>query len=264
MPLTLQELSEKYNISPSSITSNFTRTKETIAKKYGVTIEKIGRGKSAVYQIVNFAKTDPNRAVTLYQSTEKNPIPVELATSLSGLNFITFLGIIFSPQRVFRGSLSDMLKYLEVKPTPESIAAMRTILQDLNEQDYIMYMEDRTDPNYFMAGVLHKTETDLEVEIGLLTGIKQLVEENKKTSWVSFFKTFLAVNVLDSPVTIAQIAEMTGLSEYKARECLKFFSDKNLLLKSKNCSYNPITKEIKCHGQDIDLNAIKIAELSKN
>ena len=65
MPLTLQELSEKYNISPSSITSNFTRTKETIAKKYGVTIEKIGRGKSAVYQIVNFAKTDPNRAVTL-------------------------------------------------------------------------------------------------------------------------------------------------------------------------------------------------------
>jgi hypothetical protein len=35
----------------------------------------------------------------------------------------------------------------------------------LAEKDYIMFLEDKTDPSYFMAGILHKTETDMELEI---------------------------------------------------------------------------------------------------
>lgn len=97
MTLTLTELAEKYNLSEASITRNFLRTKESIEKKYGVKVEKIGRGQKALYQIADFDHIDPSRAVTLYKSMEKNSVPSSIAAGLLDLNFLIFIGIVSSP-----------------------------------------------------------------------------------------------------------------------------------------------------------------------
>ena len=47
--MTLEELAKKYNIKESTIKKNFSRTQETIIKKYGVKIIKEGRGDKAIY-----------------------------------------------------------------------------------------------------------------------------------------------------------------------------------------------------------------------
>ena len=57
--LSAQEVVDMYHVSLSSLQTNFHRTKEGIWKKYGATIEKVGRGKSAQYHIVNFSYQDP-------------------------------------------------------------------------------------------------------------------------------------------------------------------------------------------------------------
>lgn len=57
------------------------------------------------------------------------------------------------------------MKYLELEPKVEDIELMRQILTALADNDYIMYMEDNTDPLYFLAGVKRKAEKELTLEI---------------------------------------------------------------------------------------------------
>lgn len=62
--MSLEELCSKYNIAQSSVLTKFKRTQETILKKYGVNIIKVGRGSSAEY----LESLDNNtRAMTLYK-----------------------------------------------------------------------------------------------------------------------------------------------------------------------------------------------------
>jgi hypothetical protein len=97
MTLTITELADKYNLTENTISKNFPKVKEKLEKKHGITIEKIGRGQSAQYVITDFEHSDPNRAVTLYKSMEKNKIPSVIAAGLLDLNFLIFIGIVSSP-----------------------------------------------------------------------------------------------------------------------------------------------------------------------
>ena len=57
------------------------------------------------------------------------------------------------------------MKYLELEPKAEDIDKMRQILTNLAKNDYILYMEDNTDPMYFLAGIKRKAEKELVLEI---------------------------------------------------------------------------------------------------
>ena len=65
--MTLEELCAKYNVSQSSVLTKFKRTQESILKRYGVNIVKMGRGSSAEYLESLDANT---RAMTLYEEQE--------------------------------------------------------------------------------------------------------------------------------------------------------------------------------------------------
>ena len=95
--LTAAEVSERYEVALSTLKKNPTRTFEMIAKKYGVTLRKEGRGENTRYYIENINYIDPTRALTLYQSLEKNLIPAKAAAGLLDINFLVFIGIITSP-----------------------------------------------------------------------------------------------------------------------------------------------------------------------
>jgi predicted DNA-binding protein YlxM (UPF0122 family) len=65
--MSLEELCKKYNVSSSSVKTQFKRTQESILKKYGVHIIKMGRGTAAEY----LESLDTNtRAMTLYEEQE--------------------------------------------------------------------------------------------------------------------------------------------------------------------------------------------------
>lgn len=252
--MTAQEVADKYRISLSSLTSNFPRSQEAIYKKYGVKLEKIGRGKSAQYHVTSFNHSDPSRAITLYQSLENNMVSASAAAGLLDIHFLVFIGIVSSPQRAFRGSYIDLLNYLDLKPTSEAIDQIRIILQNLANKDYIMYMEDKTNNMYFMAGILKKAEDDMELEIEAILSFKKLVEKTRK-SWIPLMQVYLALHFIQQPCTLKELSEITGLSEYKVRDSLSIFEQNNIILKNTVVHKDPITQSYYCLGTNIDINA---------
>lgn len=254
--MTAEELSAKYNIALSTLKRNFARSQESLKKKYGITIEKTGRGDATLYTIKDFSRVDPSRAVTLYESIETNLVPASIAAGLLDVHFLVFIGIISSPQRSFRGSYVDLLKYLEIEPiTKETIAQAKEVLVALAEKDYIMYMEDKTDPMYFMAAILRKTESDMELEIAAILNFKHFVEGTRK-QWIPLMKVYLALHVLQQPCTIKKIADITGLTEYKVRDSLTILVEHNVILKEKVIHQDPISQNFYCLGTQIDINAL--------
>ena len=65
--MSLEELCEKYKVSQSSVLTKFKRTQESILKKYGVNIIKVGRGAAAEY-LESLDNT--TRAMTLYEEQD--------------------------------------------------------------------------------------------------------------------------------------------------------------------------------------------------
>ena len=250
--LTAQEVSDRYEVALSTLKKNPTRTFEMIAKKYGITLRKEGRGENTRYYIENVDYIDPTRALTLYQSLEKNLIPAKAAAGLLDINFLVFIGIITSPQRAFRGSYLDLMKYLELEPKIEDIELMRQILTTLANNDYIMYVEDNTDPLYFLAGVKRKAEKELTLEIETIIKFQKYVEGTRK-SWIPLMKTYLALFVVQQPCTIKQLSECTGLTEYKIRDSLNILEAHDVILKKREIVKDCFSECYYCIGTNIGI-----------
>ena len=125
-----QEIVDKYQVSLTTLKRNFTQCQKSIEKKFGVRLSKEGRGANTYYYIEDFSHTDPSRALTLYESLETNLVPMDLAVGLLDINFLTFIGIVSSPQRSFRGSYLDLLKYIDIQATSaEDIQKIKEVLQ---------------------------------------------------------------------------------------------------------------------------------------
>ena len=249
---TAEEIAERYNVALSTLKKNPARTFEAIKKKYGIGLRKEGRGADVKYYIENCDYVDMNRAVSLYQSLEDNLIPARAAAGLIDINFLVFIGIVSSPQRVFRGSYIDLLKYLELEPKAEEIPLLRDILTTLEKKDFIMYKEDSTDPMYFMAAIKRKTEKEMHLEIEAILKFQKFVENSRK-SWIPLMKIYLALHVLDQPCTTQELMECTGLTEYKVRDSLSILEKNNVILKQREVVRDIITKEYYCIGSTIDI-----------
>ena len=248
--LTIEEVSERYEVAISTLKKNPSRTFEMIRKKYGVSLRKEGRGGNAVFYIENVDYIDPSRALTLYQSLEKNFIPAKAAASLLDINFLVFIGIITSPQRAFRGSYLDLMKYLELEPNINNVETMRQVLTSLADNNYIIYVEDDTDPLYFLAGVKRKVEKELVLEIETILKFQQYVEGTRK-SWIPLMKVYLALFVVQQPCTIKQLSNCTGLTEYKVRDSLSILEKHNVILKKREVVKDHFSECYYCLGTNI-------------
>ena len=255
--MTIEELADTYGLSVSSIQSNFPRTQKTIFKRTGDIIEKEGRGKNARYIIQDMSRNDPNRAVTVFQSQETNRMPMASAVGLMDIHFFTFISIVASPQSTFRGSYYDLLKYMDIEATPEDAGVIRQVLQNLADKNFIMFIEDDSVPNdpYFMAGIRHKAEKEMNLEIGTLLRLQAIARESKKKSWIPLMKTYIAVMMLQQPCTIKGLSELTGLSDYKVRDCLVALEQDNILVRDKAYETDASGAFRYCVGQNVLLNA---------
>ena len=253
--MTLEEVSEKYNVAQSSLTNAFPRTQKSILKKYGIKIVKEGRGKNAVYTEVF---EDDRRALTMYDET-KNTIIINNETfKLMNWDFMVFLAIVMTPMFVFRGSYEDFLKYVEINVNNNNIIALKNALNRLTERDFISYNVDKTNDKYFIAALYRKVEEDMQIGIDMVRTCKLLAEKHKKRSWVPLLKTWLSINVLaeSQPYTIKSIEIMTGLSAYQIRQATNILEESNIFKTSKAYS-----SSIKCLGTNVDLNIEEFYEI---
>lgn len=252
---TAEQIANQYGFEISTLKDHFSRVQKSIYKKYGIMIDKMGRGEKTQYYIKDISLEDNNRAPTIFQSKEQNIIYPRTAASLDNLYLLTFIGIVVSPQRVFRGSYMSLLSYLELPISAQNIFEIKQVLAELEKRNLIMFAQDKTDSNYFMAGIVRRAEIEMAFDIKLLSYFKSLVE-NRKKSWIPIMKVYLAVNTLRQPCSTQQIARITGLSEYKIRDCLKILAQNNFI--SKRTIYEKEDEEtFYCKGTQIDINAFK-------
>lgn len=247
--MTAQELSQKYGISENSILTNFPRAQKSIIKKYQIKIEKEGRGQAATYLEIPLVN---DRAMSMYEETKDNFALDSASFALTSADFCCLVAIILTPMMVFRGSFKDFCHYMQINDSKENIAVIKEALTRLDSQDYINFVIDKTDNNYFAAILYRKAEQDMQVGIDMVKNCKKIADEYNKRSWVPLLKTWLGVQLAaeNQPFTIAELEAITGLSKYQITESKKLLESNDMFKTSK--AYKSYCR---CIGQNVDLNA---------
>ena len=237
--MTLKEVTTKYNISESSLQQNFKKTQKSIMKKYGVIINKSGRGASAIYTEEIIRSEADTRALTMYEETKENiSMESEMFNTLVDWDFIVLLAILTTPLLVFRGNYTQFLEYVKIKPNPDNIQKLKDTLDDLSKKNIILYtLDTSTDDGYFIASIYKKVENEMQIGIEMIKKCKELADKNNMqyNGWSKLLKTWLGVQILykRQPYTMKELSEVTGLPESTLRKCGKilekdyvFYTDK--------------------------------------
>lgn len=247
--MTAQELCQKYGISENYLARNFPTVQKSIIKKHQIKIEKKGRGQAAIYLEIPLVN---DRAMSMYEETKDNFALDSASFALTSADFCCLVAIILTPMMVFRGSFRDFCHYMQINDSKENIAAIKEALTRLDSQDYINFVIDKTDNNYFAAILYRKAEQDMQVGIDMVKNCKKIADEHNKRSWVPLLKTWLGVQLAaeNQPFTIAELEAITGLSKYQITESKKLLESNDMFKTSKAYqSYH------RCIGQNVDLNA---------
>jgi hypothetical protein len=174
------------------------------------------------------------------------------SVKLPNWEFLVFLAIVTTPMFVFRGSYEDFLNYVQIKINNSNLQYLKEALESLEQRDIINYIVDKTNKNYFIAGIYRKVEEDMKIGIEMVKECKRLQEKYNKQSFVPLLKTWIGVQMLieNQPFTTKDLINITGLSEYSVRESHKILKESNIYKSSK--AYGSIEH---CVGLCAELNA---------
>lgn len=251
--MTLQQVCDKFNYSQSYVLKNFPKMQNAVLKKYNILLEKRGRGSKATYEITQ----DNSRALTLYKEKQTRSVMLDSQSirSMMNMEFVTFLGIVMTPLQVFRGSYKDFLNYIQMDTRIENIKRLQEALEFLEKKDYIHYSVDKTNSDYFFAGIYRKIEEEISVGIGMIKICKELGEKYKRP-WVALLKMWLGIKYLYiqdlQPYTMKDLVYLTGLSQYQLRKCGKVLEQENTFVTDK-----VYAGYCACLGKHVELNGLK-------
>ena len=248
--MTKEEILSQYNISEYALTKNFGRAQQTMLKKYNLILTKTGRGASVEYHVTAPEK----RADTMLQEKQREVMMAQNGfSSLMDFNFIVFLGICTAPMGTFYGSYEDFLGYVELKKTKDNIQSLKDALSDLTAAEYIEYVVDKTNTNYFNAVLFKRTRETMAISLDMAERCKKLAKKSNKKSWIPLLKTWIGVQYMydKQPFTLAELSAVTGLSAYQIRESRKILEKDELFVTSRAYACYD-----RCIGTNVELNGI--------
>ena len=266
--MTRKELCEKYDLNEESVRTKFGRIQQTMLKKYDLILTKTGRGDKTDYQVCPTKESSEKRASTMLSEKRREVLIAQNGFSnLLDFNFMVFLAICTTPMGTFYGSYEDFLDYVEVRKTKDNLQNLKEALNVLSAAEYIEYVIDKTNTNYFNAFLFKRTRETMAISLDMAERCKKLAKENNKQSWIPLLKTWIGVQYMydKQPFTLAELSAVTGLSPYQIRESKKVLEQDNLFTTSRAyVCYD------RCIGTNVELNGIyeanrdAVARLSKD
>lgn len=256
--MTGEELCKKFGVSKSALSSHFKRAQEQIKKKYGVEVEKIGRGASADY-VIKDSGGEIKSSIALIQDAHRDVLmDKECLSNLIDWDFMVFIGIITCPLMVFRGTYEQFLEYVGIQNKNEqNIQRLKASFAALCSRGYIDYVLDTsTNENYFVSYIKRKTENEMKVGIDMIQRCMKLQKENRMNSWIPLLKTWLGLQLIAvdedrKNFTMRELEQLTGVNKKMLTKCKGILENDNLFQTSKayitGC----------CVGQSIDMNGIE-------
>lgn len=262
--MTLQELCRKYKLSEKTVSANFARTQENILKKYGVKIIKTGRGANAEYTEEEYKQAikpaeEWQHAAVIYQEARDFIILEKENLSFGDIVLAVVIGISFTPMGVYRGTYESFLRYLALDVTKSNVDRLKKGLEELQDKKYIQYNVDFSNVNkgevYFTANFLREKETQMRIDKDIIIECKNIAELEGERNWLSLFKVWVATSwaMMDEPFTIADLKQLTGMSEYMIRKCNNILqSNKYEIFKTKLQYYTGRDGKPRCIGKTVE------------
>ncbi|MEG0153239.1 MAG: hypothetical protein RR744_08720 [Cellulosilyticaceae bacterium] len=255
-----EELTKELGIALSTLRTKFTRVQEK-ARRDGYDLTKLGRGKSAVYQL-DFVKNDEMIAPTAASMFAEVRGEIEVEESWIGMEQMEFnllLMLIMTPLKVFRGTYKEAATYMGLPVRERSYEKIKEGIEVLKEKELIL---DTIDEDVFIITLKRKVERNyLNFDSKLLNRCKEIGDELKMRSWVSVIKVWLAVRIIVAEkriaVTATRMSELTGLSSSTIAKVLKKLAEENILVSERIVISELIgdSKVYRCLGRKIELNA---------
>jgi uncharacterized protein YerC len=244
--LTAKEVAEMFGYSVSTIEKKFPTTSATIKKKFNVEVCRIKYNNKTFYMIL---EDENNRALTLYQ--EKNDISIiPESLKFEELKALVFYALAAANQSVYRGTLENLLKYIEITPTKANIEKLNKALKELEEEHYIRCVEDK---DYIIAFITAELEHELPIHIEMLRQCRKIAEENNKQfkKISQLIRVWQAVRMCEKsqPFTYAELQNLTGLSYKQIRDVKRLLETNDIFKTNRAGSYWA------CLGMNVDLNA---------
>ena len=248
--MTLEEVCKKYDVSESSMKTNFNRVQSSILKKKGINIIKEGRGNKVTYREEVISD---GREETMFKALE--PVKtgvVKRDLSLSNFTFCVFMGIITTPMLVFRGTHADFLKYIAVPATQENIDKLDKAIDELSNDCILGVMKDTTTKEEVLTlSLIRAAENDMKIGIDMIINCRLLASKHKKKDWIPLLKVWLGTELLSKQgsYTRQDLMNMTGLTKYMIDESTKILKESNIFITSR--AYSSF---LKCIGMKSDMN----------
>lgn len=230
--MTAEELCQEYDfISIKTLKTNFKRVVEQIARKTGDKLSKTGRGSTVDYKVVK--KEDNVYALSAWDEKEKL-IRVDIdSLHLANFAFVTFLGIVATPQSIWRGTYEDFLIYIGYEPTAAHILELKGALNNLLDGHMIYGGTDPSNEDWFFAGLYRIIEEQMGAQLSQIKICRQIAEANnmRTDGWVKVLKTLIGISMLaetNEVFKMSTLAEYTGLTDAQLRRTHKMLQDSNI------------------------------------
>lgn len=243
--LTMKDICEMFKCSQSSLISNFNRTRDSIKKKFGVTLAKIILEKGTFYYIW---QDKSQNAVNIYQGDKDILIPIE-SLGFEAYEFFIFLAISASEFGVYRGKREQLLKYVGIKPLKKNIETLNQVIATLVNKGVIGFEEDQ---DFIILFLKADVEKEYVISVTMLRECQRIANENNKNfnKIAQLLQVWEAVKICEQnqPFTYADLIKLTGLSYKQIRDVKKLLESNEMFITSRAGSY------FKCLGMNVDLN----------
>lgn len=257
--MTFSELKSKF----SSITTteenfkkNFTRFQKSFLQEYNLHLMKEGRG-SAVSYYIEEERTEEEKYFrdnkAFVNDWDGNECRALITTDLILTNdeLYCLLVILFAPMGVFRGTYEIFMRYAEIDKS--KLESVKAAIAALIDKGYIeMNVDTSTSEGYFTLISKRYIERDCELSIPLreLRQVIAVAKVHNTRSWIPVFKMWAAITTLNGEIsTIAQISELTGMTDNQVKYYGKMLQDSEVF-KSEKVYVNRGKETIKCIGTE--------------
>lgn len=233
-----------FGYSISSLTKQFIRTAAAIEKQFNVTVTKMVTTKGTRYFVQELSKD-------LSIFTTKNKIYiVEDSLKFETFEFLVFLTVVAATEfGVYRGTIENLLEFIEVKKTKKNIQQAAAAIQSLVNKGYI---QETKDGDYEILFIKRDFEKKISINVEMLQECRKIViDNNKQFKKISqFIQVWEAIRICEEhqPFTYAELKQLTGLSYKQIRDIKKLLESNNVFISNRVGSY------WKCLGMEVDLN----------
>lgn len=254
----IKQLSQYLNISENSIATQFSRLQKNYLKK-GINIIKEGRGTNATYKIINI---NTNIYPSMVESEGKITM-LKKMNILKDEKLLVFLGIASSgPQYAYRGTYKNFLSYIGWKINKNNILKLKNYLNELKENNYIIFENDPYIENAFSALLPYywNSIAEYKIELKLIHYLNNICKKYNKDKWtIMMLKVLIALELIynkEDYITYRQLNKSTNLSPYYLKNILE-------ILHKENWIYKKVLKENLKNKEIEEINKDKTLSLSQ-